>query len=224
MYYKFWWEGLDELLQPVPGCDLKYLSKENISSLKLRHLCYNESVLLVREEYEVTYKYLQSWEEEEDPCRRGASMVVTGHPGIGMHISLAAVSLLTIVLSRTPNLNLGKSCFLYYLLFRLLSMKKSVAFQVDDKFLLFHDTGVRLCDITSYSGQIIPDGTWTLANSHRRFEEPCDAFLNACKSGCARVVQTASSLEDKWRLWEKECDADMYWMDVITLDELTALG
>ena len=92
MYYKFWWEGLDKLLQSVPGCDLKYLSKENINSLKLRHLSYNTSVLLVREEYEVAYKYLQSWDEEEDPYRRGAGMVVTGHPGIGMHLSLATVS------------------------------------------------------------------------------------------------------------------------------------
>ena len=92
MYYKLWWEGLDELLQPVPDCNLKYLSKENIGFLKLRRLSYNESVLLVREEYEVAYKYLQSWEEEEDPYRRNAGIVVTGHVGIGMHLSLVAVS------------------------------------------------------------------------------------------------------------------------------------
>ena len=103
-------------------------------------------------------------------------------------------------------------------------MKKSVAFQVDDKFLLFQDTGVRLCDTTSYSGQIIPDGTCALADSHHRFEEPCDAFLNACRSGRTWVVQATSPLEDKRRLWEKECGADMYWMDVVTLDELNALG
>ena len=118
----------------------------------------------------------------------------------------------------------GKSCFLYYLLFRLLSMRKSVAFQVGDKFLLFQDTGVRLCDVAFSSGQIIPDGTWALADSHRHFNEPCDAFLNACKSGRAWVVQTTSPIEDKWRLWEKEYGADTYWMDVVTLDELNALG
>ena len=44
VYYKFWWEGLDELLQPVPGCKLKYLPEEHISSLQLDHLSYNESV------------------------------------------------------------------------------------------------------------------------------------------------------------------------------------
>ena len=103
-------------------------------------------------------------------------------------------------------------------------MKKSVAFQVDDKFLLFQDTGVRLCDTTSYSGQIIPEGTWALADSHTGFETPCAAFLSACKSGRAWVVQTTSPLEDKWRLWEKQHGADIYWMDVVTLDELNAFG
>ena len=99
-------------------------------------------------------------------------------------------------------------------------MKKCVAFQAGDKFLLFQDTGVQLCDISFSGGQIIPDVTWALADS----EEPCDAFLNACKSGRAWVVQTTSALEDKWRLWEKEYGAGRYWMCVITLDEVTALG
>ena len=57
-------------------------------------------------------------------------------------------------LTRLLTPNSGKSCFLYYLLFRLLSMKKSVAFQVGDKFLLFQDTGVRLCDTSSSSGLV----------------------------------------------------------------------
>ena len=103
-------------------------------------------------------------------------------------------------------------------------MKKSVAFQVGDKFLLFQDTGVRLCDITFSSGLIIPNGTWALADSRTGFEMPCAAFLNACKSGRAWVVQTTPPFEDKWRLWEEEYVADIYWMDVVTLDELNALG
>ena len=89
MYYKFWWEGLDELLQPVPDCNLKYLPEEQIDSLQLDHLSYNESILLVREEYEVAFTYLQ---EKKRPCRRSAGMVVTGQPGIGMHLSPATVS------------------------------------------------------------------------------------------------------------------------------------
>ena len=84
MYYKFWWGGLDELLQSVPGCNLKYLPEEHIDTLQLDHLSYNESILLVREEYEVAFGHLQ---EKERPRRRSTGMVVTGHPGIGMHLS-----------------------------------------------------------------------------------------------------------------------------------------
>ena len=103
-------------------------------------------------------------------------------------------------------------------------MKKSVAFQVGDKFLLFQDTGVRLCDTSSPSGLVIPGGTWALADYHTVFEKPCAAFLNACKSGRAWVVQTTPPFEDKLRLWEEEYSADIYWMDVVTLDELSAFG
>ena len=90
MYYKFWWEGLDELLEAVPGCNLKYLPEEHIDSLQLDHLSYNESALLVREEYEIAFRYLQ---EKKTPRRRSAGMVITGHPGIGMHLLPAAVSI-----------------------------------------------------------------------------------------------------------------------------------
>ena len=92
MYYKFWLGGFDELLQPVPDCNLKYLPEEHIDSLQLDHLSYNESILLVREEYEVTFSYLQSCEEKKRPQRRSAGMVVTGQPGIGMHLLPAALS------------------------------------------------------------------------------------------------------------------------------------
>ena len=89
MYYKFWWEGLDQLLQLVPGCNLKYLPEEYINSLQLDHLSYTESILLVREEYEAAFKYLQ---EKKGARRTSAGIVITGHPGIGMHLSPAAVS------------------------------------------------------------------------------------------------------------------------------------
>ena len=89
VYYKFWWQGFDQLLQPVPDSNLKYLPEEHIGSLQLGHLSYNESVFLVREEYEVTFGYLQ---EKNRTLRRSAGMVVTGQPSIGMHLSPAAVS------------------------------------------------------------------------------------------------------------------------------------
>ena len=70
----------------------------------------------------------------------------------------------------------------------------------------------------------MPDGTWVLADSHRLFDEPCDAFLTAIRSSRPWVVQTTSPLERRWRSWTEEYDADIYWMDVVTLDELNAVG
>jgi hypothetical protein len=67
VYYQIWGEGLDKPLQPVQCCDLKYLPEEHINSLELKHLSFDESVLLVREEYEVTFTYLRGngrkWKE-----------------------------------------------------------------------------------------------------------------------------------------------------------------
>jgi hypothetical protein len=92
VYYKFWWEnGLNKLLQPVPGRNLKYLPKEHIHSLQLPKLLYSEPVLLIREEYELAFTYLQSQEGEEQRIRSGG-MVITGQPGIGEHLSPSAIS------------------------------------------------------------------------------------------------------------------------------------
>ena len=91
MYYKFWSEGLDELLQPVPGCNLKYLPEEHIDNLQLDHLSLNASVLLVREEYEVAFRHLPSCEEKKRLRGRSAGMVITGQSGIGMHLLPATV-------------------------------------------------------------------------------------------------------------------------------------
>lgn len=83
VYHKFWCKGgLDELLQPVPGTNFKYLPKELIDSLRLRNLSYEEPVLLIREEYEFAFKYLQAQEGKERLIRNGG-VVVTGLPGIG---------------------------------------------------------------------------------------------------------------------------------------------
>jgi hypothetical protein len=100
VYHKIWLEdGLNQLLQPVPGRNLKYLSNEHIDSLQLERLSYNEPVLLIREEYGLACEYLQSQEGLEQRVRKGG-MVVTGQPGIGAHFSPARSPSLTIVSSR----------------------------------------------------------------------------------------------------------------------------
>lgn len=59
--------------------------------------------------------------------------------------------------------------------------REDVAFQVDDKFLLFQDTGVHIWDATTDStGMGMPNGTWALTDFHTSFDRPCPAFLTAC--------------------------------------------
>ena len=113
---------------------------------------------------------------------------------------------------------------MYYLLFRLLSLKKNVAFQLEDQFLLFQDTGVRISNTHSSSGRSLPDGIWTLSDSHTRFEQPCDAFLTACSASNAWIVQTTSPQESNWRKWSSWKFASLYWMDYFSLDEMKVLG
>jgi hypothetical protein len=86
VYYQFWSRNLDKVLQPVPNCgNFKYLTKQQIDSLSLRkHLCFNEDVLLVREEYKAAYTELKLCEDNHLVERTGG-MVVTGQSGIGMH-------------------------------------------------------------------------------------------------------------------------------------------
>jgi hypothetical protein len=92
VYYTFWLDtSLDELLQPVPGCNLDYLPREHIDSLQLLNLSYKEHVLLIREEYKLAFTYLEEREGREPRTRSGGTVVI-GHPGIGMPLSPAAIS------------------------------------------------------------------------------------------------------------------------------------
>lgn len=94
LYYDFWGVELDGLLEPVPEYhDFKYLPKARIIDL-LKTFRYPEVALLVRKEYETAFDdFKESFEKSSDI--RGGGVVVTGQPGIGMHLSLTAVSIAT---------------------------------------------------------------------------------------------------------------------------------
>ncbi|KAH9077651.1 hypothetical protein EDB83DRAFT_2345111 [Lactarius deliciosus] len=197
VYYKFWGEDLNNLLQPVPHSNFQFLAKEQIDYLGLNaHFLYDEAVLLVRKEYKVAYPALRSYKTN----LRSGGVVVTGQPGI------------------------GKTCFLYYLLFCLLSARDTVAFQVNENFILFQDSGVEIFETTSIYAQCIPNGTWVLTDSCDGFERPCPAFNAASKGKNAWIVQATSPHPSSWAKWHKERKADTYWMDVFPLNELNALG
>ena len=112
---------------------------------------------LVCTEYEAIYNKLLV---ENVSCDGVGGVVVTGQPGIGMCLS-PAVSFLNV--NPVPR----ESCFLFYLLFCLLNSRKVVAFQVDERFLLFEDTGILLYDASvGGMGCLILAGTWALTDSH----------------------------------------------------------
>ncbi|KAH9030506.1 hypothetical protein EDB85DRAFT_2146652 [Lactarius pseudohatsudake] len=99
-----------------------------------------------------------------------------------------------------------------------------VAFQVERKFFLFQETGVQMCGCEADNGRIIPSRAWALADSHPGFDQPCEAFFTAQRVNGTWIVQTTSPSMKKWSSWHKEYNAVTYWMDVLSLDELEALG
>jgi hypothetical protein len=98
-----------------------------------------------------------------------------------------------------------------------------VAFQLQNRFLLFQDTGVCIINGHGSMAQFIPSGTWALTDFSQSVNQPCDAFVDAVVPKMAWIIQTASRARDKWTDRIKLCDA-VYWMDVFNLGELIALG
>ena len=212
---------MEDIFQAVPGRgDYRYLTTQKIHDLGLRTLFYEANVLLVRKEFEISYEELEKY--KAGPYESGG-VVVTGQPGIGLHLSPTTDSF-------TNNHyfhNLGKTCFLYYLLLRLLCEEKTVAFQLNNHFVIFQKTGVEFAPNSSGfedAGSVIPHGTWALTDSRDNYAQPCKAFVAASTLNGAWIVQTTSPSSNNWRHWHKYLYAYIYWMDLISFDELTVLG
>jgi hypothetical protein len=103
-----------------------------------------------------------------------------------------------------------------------LNDEQPVALQLNKRFILFQSTGVLLEDYKVANH--IPPETWALSDSHANYKYPCDAFLTAITLGTAWVIQTTFPSERNWKRWKKEYSAVMCWMDVLSLDEMMALG
>ncbi|KAI9458944.1 hypothetical protein BJY52DRAFT_407936 [Lactarius psammicola] len=127
-------------------------------------------------------------------------VVVTGQPGI------------------------GKSCFCYYLVLRLLSQKLPVALQLPRHFLVFHDNGVDIHPLDMANPDNFPRGTWALSDSNEEVRQPCSTFLGADKQEMAWIVQTTCPFEERWKEWKEQCSADVFAMDHPSINEITALG
>ncbi|KAH9004464.1 hypothetical protein EDB86DRAFT_1945988 [Lactarius hatsudake] len=120
-------------------------------------------------------------------------------------------------------MQIGKTCFLYYLLFRRLSERRPVALEQPDFFILFHEGGVYRYPLRADT-RYLPEGTWVLSDSNDEAPQPCSTFKNAAKLRTVWLIQTASPLKKRWEDWVKYCDADMFVMNHVSIEEITALS
>jgi hypothetical protein len=120
------------------------------------------------------------------------------------------------------NLNTGKSSFLYYVLFRLLSERKPVAFQLPNQFVVFQEDSIHIHPLSA-DGHLLPKGTWALCDSYEGSIQPCDAFLNASWQKTARIIQTTSALET-WQKWEVRHSASVFVMKPFSAEDMAALA
>ncbi|KAH9010689.1 hypothetical protein EDB84DRAFT_1570276 [Lactarius hengduanensis] len=201
LYEKLWGEDLNAILEEISDDDgtWKYVPKTRIDDLKMSELGYNETRgLLVRPEYDVAFGMLQQAHDHWTPEDCGG-VVVTGQPGI------------------------GKTCFLYYLLFRRLSERRPVALEQPKFFILFHEGGVYRYSLNADT-RYLPDGTWALSDSNDEAPKPCTTFRSASKLRTAWIVQTTSPVETRWRDWRKYCKAGMFVMNHVSIEDITALS
>jgi hypothetical protein len=128
-----------------------------------------------------------------------------------------------IITSTNPNLNKGKTTFLFYLLFHRLSSKLPTAMQTHrEMFFLFTKDGASIHSATSDDVDF-PAGTWALADSNTMIKQPCDAFLSASMQD-VWIVQATSPLKERWHGWIKDRFGTTYIMDVFPPNELRTLG
>ncbi|KAH9000070.1 hypothetical protein EDB92DRAFT_460622 [Lactarius akahatsu] len=202
LYNTLWGKDLNVILEEVSdddGTTWKYVPETHINSLRMEVLGYPESRgLLVRPEYDIALGMLNDGYKTAKNHQRDG-VVVTGQPGI------------------------GRTCFLYYLLLHKLSEMEPVALERPGFFILFHDGGVYTLPLNA-EAEYIPDGTWALSDGNDEPYQPCSVFRTASKRQTAWVIQTTSQVEARWRRWRKYSRADLFVMNHVSIEEITALS
>ncbi|KAH9001604.1 hypothetical protein EDB92DRAFT_1827712 [Lactarius akahatsu] len=201
LHEKLWRVDYNVILEEISdgqGTTWKYVQERFIESSGMLALGFPErGGLLVRGEYQATW---ESFNNDIAKAHKCGGVVVAGQPGI------------------------GKSCFLYYLLFRLLSKKNPVTFQRSGYFFVFQEDSVSRYPLTADPDNL-PAGTWVLSDSNGRL--PCATFLEAASWGTSWIVQTTSPWEQRWKKWKTQRSADIFVMDyftIETIEEMTVLG
>jgi hypothetical protein len=115
-----WGKEIDVILTTTSDNTRKYVSKEWIKTLGLRYIGFNESNgLLIRPEYEIALG-TQTFDYKWAMAKQFRGVVVTGIGAFSFPI-----------IKQLPSKHkLGKTSFLYYLLFHLLSKRTPVAIEL----------------------------------------------------------------------------------------------
>ena len=73
---------------------------------------------------------------------------------------------------------------------------------------------------------LIPKGTWALTDSWSSSEQPCPAFMAACRARNAWLVQSSCQMQEHelWESWRKKLSIVMHELEPMSSDELIALG
>ena len=116
----------------------------------------------------------------------------------------------------------GKSCFLFYILLRRLCEGLPTALQVfHDKILVFTHRGGMVYPIADFREDMLPHGTFALADSGPTISTPCPTFTETRRTF---VIQATSPQLVRWKPWLSSKEGKEFWMDCNTEEELIALG
>lgn len=170
------------------------------------------SEFLVRDEYREAEKAVL--EANEEPVD---AFVVTGQPGIGLFS-------LTLTLA-TPDLHLGKSVFLLWLLMRRLALGLPTVFQYRaNHAILFHQGGTRsfrhLDDLSPYRGLKVPPlnhgRVWALIDSCWLDPAPAPVFQNSVPF----FTVEAASPHKRYLEWTEDVAYRLFYMKTWDFSEV----
>jgi hypothetical protein len=90
------------------------------------------------------------------------------------------------------------------------------AWQVEDGYLLFHENGVDW----NRTSPDLPGECWAFTNSSNTISSVCSAFFLSPE---APVVQVTPPQSTRWKEFAKQQEAELFVMDIWSVEELTAL-
>lgn len=206
VYDAIWTKGT-AFAQDLSGVEILH---ESLASLA--ELC----VILTRDEYRRIWEHLLS--EIHSPADRTTekySLVLTGHPGIGMFFLYSSI------VDDLTRLS-GKTLFLYYALGAALNAHIPVVFCHSCRFLWACDeNGVRevVYGVGGTDFPLPPNALYLVDSNHELESPPIQLSI-----GYGGVCVLATSTESvQWKYWAKRSQAKFWFMPPCTLSEIRML-